>query len=77
LLTLKPRYRPSETAFERFRFAVKTDPAIDQKEDEYMFEQINNGDGTNKKTWKARLLEGAIILAVAALVIGSLLYALS
>jgi hypothetical protein len=50
---------------------------LTKREDEYMFEQINNGDGTNKKTWKARLLEGAIILAVAALVIGSLLYALS
>jgi hypothetical protein len=42
-----------------------------------MFEQINNPDVTNKKTWKARLVEGVIILSVATLVIGSLLYALS
>jgi hypothetical protein len=42
-----------------------------------MFEQINNSDARNKKSWKERLVEGAIILAVATLVIGSLLYALS
>ena len=42
-----------------------------------MFEQINNPDVTNKKTWKERLVEGAIILTVATLVIGSLIYALS
>jgi hypothetical protein len=42
-----------------------------------MFEQINNPNVTNKKTWKERILEGAIILAVATLVIGTLLYALS
>jgi hypothetical protein len=42
-----------------------------------MFEQINNSDVKNKKTWKERLVEGAIILAVATLVIGSLIYVLS
>ena len=42
-----------------------------------MFEQVNDPDVKNRKTWKERLLEGAIILAVATLVIGTLLYALS
>jgi len=41
-----------------------------------MFEQIDDPELTGKKSWKERITEGAIILAVAAVVIGIILYAL-
>ncbi len=41
-----------------------------------MFEQIDDPDLAGKKSWRERLTEGAIILAVAAVVIGIILYAL-
>jgi hypothetical protein len=41
-----------------------------------MFEQIDDPELVGKKSWKERLTEGAIILAVAAVVIGIILYAL-
>ena len=41
-----------------------------------MFEQIGDPNFAGKKSWKERLTEGAIILAVAALVIGMLVYVL-
>jgi hypothetical protein len=44
----------------------------------YMFEQISNPDGADKKTWKERLSKGARTLAVITLILGGfLLYALS
>ncbi len=49
-----------------------------QKEIGYMFEQINNPDVADKKTWKERLSKAAITLAVITVVLGGLLlYALS
>jgi hypothetical protein len=43
-----------------------------------MFRQINDLDVTDKKTWKERLSQGAITLAVITVVLGGLLlYALS
>ena len=41
-----------------------------------MFEQIDDPDLAGKKSWKERVTEGIIILAVAAVVIGIILYAL-
>jgi hypothetical protein len=41
-----------------------------------MFEQIDDPEVVGRKTWKERLTEGAIILAVAAVVLGIILYAL-
>jgi cytochrome c-type biogenesis protein CcmE len=41
-----------------------------------MFEQIDDPELTGKKSWKERVTEGIIILAVAAVVIGIILYAL-
>jgi cytochrome c-type biogenesis protein CcmE len=41
-----------------------------------MFEQIDDPEVAGRKTWKERLTEGAIILAVVAVVIGIILYAL-
>ncbi len=41
-----------------------------------MFEQIDDPEIAGRKTWKERLTEGAIILAVAAVVIGIILYAI-
>ena len=41
-----------------------------------MFEQIDDPEVTGRKTWKERLTEGAIIVAVAAVVLGIILYAL-
>jgi cytochrome c-type biogenesis protein CcmE len=41
-----------------------------------MFEQIDDPEVTGRKTWKERLTEGAIILAVVAVVLGIILYAL-
>jgi hypothetical protein len=41
-----------------------------------MFEQLDDPELAGKKSWKERLTEGAIILAVAALVIGALVYVL-
>ena len=42
-----------------------------------MFEQIDDPKVANKKSWKERLTEGAIILAVVAVVIGILVYVLT
>jgi hypothetical protein len=39
-----------------------------------MFEQLNDPKLTGRKSWKERLAEGAIILAVSAAVIGGLVY---
>ena len=41
-----------------------------------MFEQIDDPEVVGRKTWKERLTEAAIILAVAAVVLGIILYAL-
>jgi cytochrome c-type biogenesis protein CcmE len=41
-----------------------------------MFEQIDDPALAGKKSWKERLTEGIIILAVAAVVIAIILYAL-
>ena len=41
-----------------------------------MFEQIDDPEVAGKKTWKERLTEGAIILAVVTVVIGIIVYAL-
>jgi hypothetical protein len=41
-----------------------------------MFEQIDDPELTGKKSWKEWITEGAIILAVVAVVIGIILYAL-
>ena len=40
-----------------------------------MFEQLNDPK-LGRKSWKERLVEGAIILAVSAVVIGALVYGL-
>jgi hypothetical protein len=42
-----------------------------------MFEQMDDPEIAGKKTWKERLAEGTIILAVAAVVIGMLVYVLT
>ena len=39
-----------------------------------MFEQLDDPKLAGRKSWKERLVEGAIILAVSATVIGSLVY---
>lgn len=41
-----------------------------------MFEQIDDPELMGKKTWKERITEFVIIFAVAAVVIGIILYAL-
>jgi hypothetical protein len=41
-----------------------------------MFEQLDDPKLAGRKSWKERLSEGAIILAVAALFIGALVYVL-
>jgi hypothetical protein len=41
-----------------------------------MFEQIDDPEVAGRKTWKEKITEGAIILAVVAVVIGIILYAL-
>ncbi len=41
-----------------------------------MFEQIDDPEVAGRKTWKERLTEAAIIVAVAAVVLGIILYAL-
>ena len=41
-----------------------------------MFEQLDDPRLAGKKSWKERLSEGAIILLVAALVMGALVYVL-
>jgi hypothetical protein len=41
-----------------------------------MFEQIDDPDLMGKKSWKEWITEGAIILAVVAVVIGIILYAI-
>ena len=41
-----------------------------------MFEQLDDPKLAGKKTWKERLVEGAIILVVAAAVLGLLAYVL-
>jgi cytochrome c-type biogenesis protein CcmE len=41
-----------------------------------MFEQIDDPEIMGKKTWKERITEGIIIIAVASVVIGIILYAL-
>lgn len=41
-----------------------------------MFEQMDDPEVKGRKTWKERLTEAAIILAVAAMVIGCVVYAL-
>jgi hypothetical protein len=38
-----------------------------------MFEQINNPDGADKKTWKERLSKGARTLAVITVILGGFL----
>lgn len=40
-----------------------------------MFEQLDDPKLAGRKSWKERLTEGAIILAVSAVVIGALVYA--
>jgi hypothetical protein len=39
-----------------------------------MFEQLDDPKLAGRKSWKERLVEGAIILAVSAVVIGGLVY---
>ena len=39
-----------------------------------MFEQLDDPKLVGRKSWKERLVEGAIILAVSAAVIGGLVY---
>ena len=39
-----------------------------------MFEQLNDPRLAGRQSWKERLVEGAIIVAVAAAVIGGLVY---
>ncbi|HVN79833.1 MAG TPA: hypothetical protein VMW38_12605 [Terriglobia bacterium] len=41
-----------------------------------MFEQIDDPELAGRKTWKERLTEFAIIVAVAAVVLGIIFYAL-
>ena len=41
-----------------------------------MFEQLNDPKLAGRKSWKERLVEGAMILIVSAAVIGVLAYAL-
>lgn len=41
-----------------------------------MFEQLDDPKLAGRKSWKERIVEGAIILAVSAAVIGALAYAL-
>lgn len=41
-----------------------------------MFEQIGDQELAAKKTWRERITEGAVILIVAAAVIGIILFAL-
>ena len=41
-----------------------------------MFEQLDDPKLAGRKTWKERLLEGTVILLVAGIVIGVLIYAL-
>lgn len=41
-----------------------------------MFEQLDDPKLAGRKSWKERLVEGAIILAVSAAVIGALVYVL-
>jgi hypothetical protein len=40
-----------------------------------MFEQLDDPKLAGRKTWKERFTEGALILVVAAAVIGALVYA--
>jgi hypothetical protein len=41
-----------------------------------MFEQLDDPEVAGRKSWKERLKEGALIVAVAAVVIGIIVYAL-
>jgi hypothetical protein len=41
-----------------------------------MFEQIDDPEVAGRKTWKERITEAAIILAVVSVVLGIILYAL-
>jgi hypothetical protein len=41
-----------------------------------MFEQIDDPEVAGRKTWKERITEAVIILAVASVVLGIILYAL-
>jgi hypothetical protein len=41
-----------------------------------MFGQIDDPELAGRKTWKERITEGALILAVVAVVIGIIVYAL-
>jgi hypothetical protein len=41
-----------------------------------MFEQLDDPELAGRKTWKERVTEGALILAVAAVVIGIIVFAL-
>ncbi|MEW5975559.1 MAG: hypothetical protein AB1898_07105 [Acidobacteriota bacterium] len=41
-----------------------------------MFEQIDDPEVAGRKTWKERLTEAAIIVAVVTVVIGAILFAL-
>ena len=41
-----------------------------------MFEQLDDPKFAGRKSWKERLVEGAVILAVSAAVIGALVYGL-
>ena len=41
-----------------------------------MFEQLDDPKLAGRKSWKERLVEGTIILAVSAVVIGALVYGL-
>ena len=40
-----------------------------------MFEQLDDPKLAGRKSWKERLVEGAVILIVSAVVIGGLVYA--
>jgi hypothetical protein len=41
-----------------------------------MFEQIDDPEVAGRKSWKERITEGALILAVVVVVIGIIVYAL-
>jgi len=41
-----------------------------------MFEQMDDPEVAGRKTWKERITEGVLILAVVAVVIGIIVYAL-
>jgi hypothetical protein len=46
-----------------------------EKGDTPMFEQLDDPELAGRKSWKERLVEGAMILVVAGVVIGAVVYA--